>query len=160
MKEPSTGDGDDNVLYHIPANDITGNGKDKLCELFEKNAIMKFNIGNGLLDDWEEMQATIEKLALEDGFFSQYFRGPRRFVTPRNGWKTVTLPTLRNEEKAGNLAKLVTALEKTFDMKQGWVAVSRSGYHKPHQDKLTKGATHRIIISLGCYGKTMTFYNL
>lgn len=139
---------------------ISGMGKDELENIMKSKHIAKFNIGNGLVDDFDKIESTFMNLAKNDRFFTQWFRKRRAWVTPKKAWDSHVKPLLCDESKAGKLALIMKAFDADFDIKQGWVAASESGYHKPHQDNLTKGATCRIIISLNCYGKYMTFHNL
>lgn len=44
-----------------------------------------------------------------------------------------------------------------FDIKQTWFRASLEGTHHMHNDSFTRGATHRIILSINCYGKEMIF---
>lgn len=152
---------DDNqeISGPIPG-DIYGMGKDGLLTHFHNKDIAKFNIGEELVDNFDEIDSTIMSLAGKYKFFTQWFRKRRAYVTPKKAWDSHVKPLLCDESKAGKLALIMKAFDADFDIKQGWVAASETGYHKPHQDNLTKGATCRIIISLNCYGKYMTFHNL
>ena len=118
---------------------------------------MKRDISRTLFTDPEAARIHFEAFAQRNRVFSQWFPFRQAFVTPRHGWKGHLLPLLRNKEESGDFALLIEALESAFELKQGWIAWSKTGYHQPHRDNLTKGATHRIIVSLFVYGKTMTF---
>ena len=148
---------DDAKAGIVVPDEITGSGKDELEQLFLSYDIMKFN--TALLDDLSCNNSISEQTAMNEAIFSQYFKKRKAYVTARYGWKKKILPALRDAEKVGSLALLIGALENDFELLQGWMVATKSGYHKPHKDNLTKGATHRIIISFACHGKVMTFYS-
>lgn len=143
------------TLGSVPDN-ISGDVED-VSDLFYRRSIIKRNISHGLFTDPEASRKKFETLVQENRVLSRYFRARGTFATPFYGWKGHILPLLRNKEKSGDFALLIEALEKDFELKQGWLAWSKTGVHKPHRDNLTKGATHRIIFSLFVSGKTMTF---
>ena len=49
------------------------------------------------------------------------------------------------------------AINDNFVIKQTWCRASAKGTHKKHNDSFCRGATHRIILSINCYGKEMIF---
>mmetsp|Transcript_1602 Transcript_1602/g.2389 ORF Transcript_1602/g.2389 Transcript_1602/m.2389 type:complete len:218 (+) Transcript_1602:84-737(+) len=53
-----------------------------------------------------------------------------------------------------NFYKIVN---RSFDIKQTWCRASVEGTHDKHSDSFSRGATHRIILSINSYGKEMHF---
>ena len=53
--------------------------------------------------------------------------------------------------------KFYKTIEENFDIKMTWCRASAEGTHSKHSDTFHRGATHRLILSINCYGKEMHF---
>ena len=111
---------------------------------------------NILLDDWAAVHATImEKWEAGDLYVRHFER-----VGNGGAYSTGYAYSCRLEQilrETEPFKTLLESLDECFDIVSGWILGNECGEHGIHQDGSFGNATHRLIISGGCVGKTFKF---
>ena len=108
---------------------------------------------NTLFDDWPAIHAIImEKWEAGDLYVEHFERvGNGGAYSTGKAYNCRLEQVLRETEP---FKTLLESLDEYFDIVSGWMLANECGEHDLHQDGSFGDATHRLIISGGCVGKT------
>ncbi len=120
-----------------------------------------FDMEKDVLDKVVKMQTRVREHGSEDGeegevdeiLLAMYFENGKSCSS--GGYSDRLEILLANEIPF--FFYLFSELRDLFDIKKMWMRASEEGTHDKHSDNISRGATHRGILSINCHGKKMHF---